>query len=118
MIATKYRWITRPQPYTRVKPDNTQNNNTQGDYIFRVGRIARQQNPTVCPGTSKYVASTRHEVHPPIAVLDITKPASDYTSITQGDYIAQLQDECTAHDIFYFPSKVQRVPFACGSGAL
>jgi hypothetical protein len=118
MIATKYRWITRPQPYTTVKPDDTLNGNTQGDYIFRVGRLARQQTPQVCPARSKYVVSTRHEVHPPIAVIDITKPPSDYTSIDQSDYIAQLQDVCTAHDIFYIPSKVHRAPFACGSGAL
>jgi hypothetical protein len=115
MIAIKYRWITRPQPYTTVKPDNAQNNNTQGNYVFRVGRIARQQTPTVCPGTSKYVASRRHEVHPPISVLNITKPESEYTSISQSDYIAQLQDACTGHDIFYFPSNIQRAPFACGS---
>jgi hypothetical protein len=119
MIATKYRWITRPQPYSTVKPDHTQNSNTQGDYIFRVGRIARNQTPEVCPALqAKYVISNRNEVHPPKKSISITKPVSDYTSIAQSDYVAQLQDECTAHDIFYFPSSVQRAPFACGSGAL
>ena len=33
MITTQYRWIKRPQPFTSVKPDNTQNTNTQQDYI-------------------------------------------------------------------------------------
>lgn len=33
MISTKYQWIKRPQPYTSVKPDNNQNNNSQSDYI-------------------------------------------------------------------------------------
>jgi hypothetical protein len=33
MISTKYAWIKRPQPYTSVKPDNNQNNNSQSDYI-------------------------------------------------------------------------------------
>jgi len=33
MISTKYAWIKRPQPYTTVKPDNNQNNNSQSDYI-------------------------------------------------------------------------------------
>jgi len=119
MIATKYRWITRPQPYSTVKPDHTQNSNTQGDYIFRVGHIARNQTPEVCPALqAKYVISNRNEVHPPKKSISITKPVSDYTSIAQSDYVAQLQDACTIHDIFYFPSSVQRAPFACGSGAL
>jgi hypothetical protein len=117
--STKYRWITRPQPYSTVKPDHTQNNNTQGDYIFRVGRIARNQTSEVCPALqAKYVISNRNEVHPPKKSISITKPVSDYTSIDQNDYVAQLQDACTIHDIFYFPSSVQRAPFACGSGAL
>jgi len=33
MISTKYAWIKRPQPYTTVKPDNNQNNNSQSDYV-------------------------------------------------------------------------------------
>jgi len=33
MISTKYAWTKRPQPYTTVKPDNNQNNNSQSDYI-------------------------------------------------------------------------------------
>jgi hypothetical protein len=32
-IATQYRWIKRPQPFTSVKPDSTQHVNTQQDYI-------------------------------------------------------------------------------------
>jgi hypothetical protein len=33
MIKTKYRWITRPAPFTSVKPDTNNNLNKQSDYI-------------------------------------------------------------------------------------
>ena len=32
-LATRYRWIRRPQPYTSVKPDTTLNLGTQQDHI-------------------------------------------------------------------------------------
>jgi hypothetical protein len=109
MIATKYRWITRPQPFTSVKPDNNMNINAQSDYIFTVRRIALQQTPDICPSNQ-----AKYE----ITSVDITKPDSDFKSIDQSDYIAQLQMECTNFDEIFIASAVQRAPFACGISPL
>jgi len=38
MLMTKHRWIRRPYPYARVKPDATQNTLDQGDYIDSLAR--------------------------------------------------------------------------------
>jgi len=105
MIATKYRWTTRPQPYATVKPDNTFNNNTQGDYIFTVRRLALQQTPDVCQSNQDVYHITSN---------DITKADSDFKPMDQSEYISQLESKCTAHDTIYFLSPVQRSPFACG----
>lgn len=115
MIATKYRWITRPQPFSTVKPDNTLNGNSQGEYIYRVGRIARLQTPEVCPSQpAKYVNSNRNMVQGNVFSTNITKPVSSYQPIDESEYISQLQDECTGYDEIYTETTNQRVPFACG----
>ena len=42
MLATQFRWVGRPQPFTSVKPDNNHNLNDQSDHID----IKRRQ--TIC----------------------------------------------------------------------
>jgi len=59
MISTKYAWIERPQPYTRVKPDNNQNNNSQSDYITYV--VDKTLNDT------EYALSDTLLVYPPLS---------------------------------------------------
>uniref|UniRef100_A0A6C0IC35 Uncharacterized protein n=1 Tax=viral metagenome TaxID=1070528 RepID=A0A6C0IC35_9ZZZZ len=39
MIMTKYRWIRRPQPFTSVKPDTTNNVQTQQQHIEILRRL-------------------------------------------------------------------------------
>ena len=58
MISTKYAWIKRPQPYTSVKPDNNQNNNSQSDYITYL--VDKTLNDT------EYALSDTLLVYPPL----------------------------------------------------
>lgn len=130
MIQEKYRWITRPQPFSTVKPDDTLNMNTQGQYIRVVANstIAALNNPNCStkiipkadgccsiqtlygiqkvPGISTTLGRT-------IINGTITKTIKQNVQ-SQSEYILQLDSPCSSNDIFYIPTNVQGAPFACG----
>jgi len=54
MIATKYRWIKRPAPFTSVKPDSNQNNNSQGAYLSYLQSKAIK-NKKICDASNNIV---------------------------------------------------------------
>jgi len=121
LINTKYRWVKRPQPYSTVKPDNNQNINDQSNYITNltkktVGCIAtynisnninifnKNLRPTrTCPEINSYFNNANK-------TCEYTKP---YTigPITDGEYLTQLHNNCTANDVPFVMSGVQRAPF-------
>lgn len=117
MIATQYRWIRRPQPYTSVKPDTTHNLNDQGEYISRLTQQTIHDINS-CPPKST------HEIPPAVCNYDINAPlmfkrtlnsAQSFSApcinittksikelpiaITQDDYILELKSKCTNIDI-------------------
>ena len=130
MIQEKYRWITRPQPFSTVKPDDTLNMNTQGQYVHVLENrtLAALQNPACSakiipkadgccsiqtlygiqkvPGISTTLGRT-------IINGTITKTIKQDVQ-SQSEYILQLDSGCSSNDIFYVPSNVQGAPFACG----
>jgi hypothetical protein len=53
-LATHYRWIRRPQPYTSVKPDTTLNLGTQQDHVDGLKRR------TLAKFTQQAVSDTNH----------------------------------------------------------
>lgn len=129
MIQEKYRWIRRPQPFSRVKPDDTLNMNTQGQYIqvLENKTLAALKN-RVC---SKIIPKadgccniqTRYGIEkvPGVSIKlgktiingTITKDIRQ-TVQSQSSYILQLDSGCSSTDKFYIPSNVQHAPFACG----
>lgn len=58
MIDTKYRWITRPAPYSVVKPDTTNNLNDQQSYIDSVRKQAIYDASVACPASPGFVVNT------------------------------------------------------------
>jgi len=129
MIQEKYRWVTRPQPFSIVKPDDTLNMNTQGQYIRVVANttIAALNNPNcstkvipkadgccyiqtqygiqTVPGISEKLGRT-------IINGTITKDIPQNVQ-SQSEYISQMDSGCSLYDIFYIPTNVQGTPFAC-----
>lgn len=115
MIRTKYRWITRPQPYAVVKPDSNHNFHTQQDYIeklrdqtvgsYNVSQNLLQKingvpigktlncNSNACSSLGMFTKSFVDDMrsNPLIA---LTKPETNYTSDTQGNYILSLRSDC------------------------
>jgi len=114
MIATKYRWITRPKPYISLKPDSTLNSNTQDEYIRRLKNITLNKTPDLVPkNPPHYVQSNRYETHK--TSTDITKPESTFTAMDQSNYIERKTAKCNnCKENYYFMSPTKGSAFACG----
>jgi len=107
-LATKYRWITRPQPFSVVKPDSNNHINDQQDYITRRRKRALQVANSLYL-SPKEVTSPKLDISPsygvPIPLCIYTKPDSDFVAMTQDDYLLRKNDNCTQNDVVYVPSQ-------------
>jgi len=105
MIDTKYKWITRPQPYAVVKPDNNNHNNFQSDYISNLSKLTIQE-ANACQ-VSKLIGTGIKKCSNPDAYFyqskttncTYTKPESNYLAMSYGDYLIQFDNSCTLHTI-------------------
>lgn len=120
MIETKYRWIHRPAPYATVKPDNNLNINDQQDYITRLRKKtitdsnACQETKTLtqsCASTACMKANYNTYFRTPI--VSFTKPESNYTAMSQGEYLLKLDNKCADHDVITTTTNSSNTPFAC-----
>lgn len=129
MISTKYRWITRPQPYTSVKPDNTHNLINQSDYISNLGRTqasltcAPSSTPSTIPSQCTCVNArrTQSRLNTPQSFASpyanaTTKNSSALGAITQSEYILQTNGGCTTLDTDFIQTQTttRGTPFSCG----
>ena len=138
MIATQFRWIRRPQPYTSVKPDTNHNLNNQSDYINRLTRstsapsctsnpnayqLSQQQQPCnsckINPSLFKNYINTPQSFSQPYP-NSITKPDSDFVPISEGEYLVQLTGSCTQADVEFqalqnLSSSNCNIPYACNT---
>jgi len=123
MLSTRYKWINRPQPYATVKPDNNNNTSDQSDYVKRLAKRtmsdikkSEDSNNTECTNIGSVMSGNcaNYDAYHKKSICSIVKPESEYLSISSGEYIQQLNKECTDNDIT-FSSSVVRSPFACGS---
>lgn len=114
LIATKYRWITRPQPYTSVKPNASNHLNTQQDYITALQKKALQE-ATLCKPTEKYVYATDKNSGCPVQCY-VVKPEKELVATNYGDYYLELDKQCKAEiDVTYVQTRtISQTPFACG----
>lgn len=120
LISTKYRWVRRPYPYSSTKPVYSVGN-SMGIYIERKSRKALQTE--VDCGGENIVEETPCVVKKYEGGLvcggrtaeTTTKPASYYTSITQGEYLRKLNKACAGLDNtkLVITYDVGRVPFGC-----
>jgi len=93
MIAQKHRWIGRPAPYTSVKPGAGNNLNDQSDYITRKAKSAINESKDCSKmDIPKYVCNSEIYKCDPKIDGHITKMVGP---ITGGQYVNNLNDECT-----------------------
>lgn len=118
MLATKYRWIRRPQPFTSVKADDTLNSNTQQEYINHINNKTLQaydscqDNTKICnpvaAATCNGIVSKKQNNF----LFNFTKPqrGPKFIPQSQSTYISKIK--CT--DPYTQTSKTNHPPFACG----
>ena len=115
MIATQYRWIKRPQPFTSVKPDNTQHVNTQNDYIHYLQNKTIQKYNTCSKNTKICTNTYRPDLPLNIrnqSMFQFTKPKSAYIPMSQSEHLFNLHKKCVKQD-YKHPTTNQQQPFAC-----
>lgn len=110
MLATKYRWTRRPQPFAVVKPDTNNNINDQQDYITRLRKRALQvANDAYQPPNDLTTLKSINVASPDNSIIipqcTFTKPDSDFVAMTQDNYLLQKHNNCTQNDVVYIPSK-------------
>jgi len=117
MIATKYRWIRRPAPFSSVKPDTNLNVNSQQQYIDRVhnetfasftGDCAiTTKNPVIkCdPSRPELVVSTCPNSFVAETAKHVYRDASEYTDLRTKNVVS--------NDVVYVPRSTLNTPFTC-----
>jgi len=112
MISITYRWITRPHPFTSVKPDDTLNQNTQGEYIFSLSRKTLQTlktcnraAPPKIPGCCSKSSSILGRKTVPGAV--VKNPPVKNTWRSYDEYMQNWDAGCAQNDVFIHLSSTQ-----------
>jgi len=118
MLATKYRWIRRPQPFTTVKADDTLNSNTQQEYINHINNKTLisydscQNNTKICnpiaSATCNGIVSKKQNNF----LFNFTKPqcGPKFIPQSQSTYLSKIK--CT--EPYKQINKANHPPFSCG----
>ncbi len=122
MIATKYRWIGRPQPYTSVKSDDNHNLNSQSDYIndkTKETQACSYSNPSI-PSTA---TKCNTDLNCDIFKNRINTPYNNRSNIqkdvgpkSESEYISNLNSRCVTNDLTFQETQNQstsKSPFGC-----
>ena len=110
MLAKKFKYIKRPQPYSSTKPDATLNKSTQGEYIASKVQSTISGSTLISEGGS-CASVPANSVHPNCGnCVPTTKDESVYTSTPQSRYIRELTRKCVLNDDFYVQKVTQHTP--------
>ena len=120
MIATKYRWINRPDPYSTVKPDSNLNINTGSQYTTSLAKktindmLDSSCNVVKTINTTNPVSSCNSTgtFNKTKGCIGITKPESEYVAMTAGEYLYRLHNDCVSNDKAYVARSTQGAPYA------
>jgi hypothetical protein len=130
-IHEHYKWIWRPQPFTRVKPDNTNNLNTQESYIKHLANKETscvdlsnnliQQKPcyrnTIKNNSTKLVCTKSHTANitkPPI-INKVNNKIHYRAGLTSSEHINTIVNDCQKYDDFTVPNNRRNMVFACSN---
>jgi hypothetical protein len=127
LLATKYRWTRRPDPYATVKVDSGRLANDQYSYIERLRKKTLADIANNCPpdeaktnGTvSQKVCSTTIKTAQGFPIFSrnkiqagctVSKPASTLAAVSQSEKILALVEDCNTLDNYKFVSPSGRTP--------
>lgn len=131
-IATKYRWIRRPQPFSSTKPDVNMNLNDQSSYIAKLEKntiayIDSQNTQKTNSLNTQKTNSQNTQKTKPISKYPCPFPRANYLNYnsiansssnitkniriaTQSEYLISLDKACGAFDATNLPVQTNRVP--------
>lgn len=111
MIDTKYRWINRSYPYTSVKPNTTNNKNSQGQYIDNLIKIAINIPVVKTPSTISIINKYKnYNMYYRKELCLYSKPESSYKPIKSGDYIRKIDNGCSLNNIYTIQNTMNLTP--------
>ena len=94
---------------TTVKPDSTQNENTQSAYTNYVAKKAINEGKA-CVGSMPTNNCPTYNAQLGTTICNINKDESEYSSIKQSEFINILSRTCIDNDTFTVPTTICRVP--------
>jgi hypothetical protein len=121
MIAKKYRWIRRPEPFSSTKPEvNNSNLNSQNSYITNL-----EKKTMACidsQGTHKTKPISKYPCpFPRASYINYNSLANSSCRITkiignktQGEYLNSLDKACSSLDAKNHPVTISRTPVVSG----
>lgn len=95
---------------TVVKPDNSLNANTQGEFIARKQKISLACEPDVKTGTGARTKCFTSIGAYKQTICLCTKPVSEYMPLSGSEYVQNLRTKCTSNDIVFVPVAIRREP--------
>jgi hypothetical protein len=126
MLATRFRWITRPQPFATVKPDSNNNLNDSSDRTDALKNKAIACSPAITsnPPPVNYATCNKcpaikapdwvsNSIAQPVYSANIIKQ-NPY--LTQDDYLQQKKYRCSVNPTLnkiFVPSNTCNSSFAC-----
>jgi hypothetical protein len=121
-IATQYRWIKRPQPFSTVKPDsNLSLNNSSGAYTLNLERLVINSIEAFDASNNTIPIVKTQELYNIPYIYNYTNyqkrplcspTTKTFGTINQSSYIQNLNKSCTDTNITTIPYKVRKEPFA------
>ncbi len=127
LLATKYRWATRPNPYAVVKVDSGRLVNDQYSYIERLRKKTLADITNNCPpdvaktngSVSQKVCSTTIKTAEGFPIFSrnkiqagctVAKPDSTLAAVSQSMHLLGLVEKCNTLDNYKFVSPSGRTP--------
>jgi len=95
-----------------VKPDNTMNANSQGEYIENVAKteISNANDCHVKGGLTTKGCCAKNNMYPRKSMYSFTKPKSDYLPISEGEYIRKFNGKCAVNNTDFVANNLRKDP--------
>ena len=118
MLDMKYRWISRPAPFSSVKPDVNHNLNQQGEYINRIKKKTMNATTRKCPPIPKQVCDLSCDLFKTRKTMKagIDNFTKNVGPIDQTEYVTNTNNQCILVDEEFqkeMNTKPSSTPFGC-----
>jgi len=110
MLATRFKYIKRPQPYSSTKPDSTLNKNNQGEYIAKKVQETMSGHKLLSDGGSCATLPTDALNEKCCKTNKTTIDQDTIEPLSQSRYIRELTRKCNLYDVSNVTKTTQHTP--------